>query len=449
MNSDQLKPFTDGNGPDISTSKENAPSPLELVIEDVDYGQFIYEPSEDLESQESEPVRDVTFSSGVNKKTSFHRKLTFIRSNSGINRYLSRVSDHPERDTTLERQDEERLYRAMEDAGRHALGIVAISAWVMDEKTGMLKRPPGAWWRDPSFVPNDIIALARIEDPSRTDYLPPVPAIAGVGLEGDRFVNGRDQSQVSIRSFRRAHSSGSGLYSFGDNDKPHWARKHMIWRDLQTLLEDPDTAKGPRLECLVRAGLGKASAVNLEISGHKIMVIYFARRHTSESILTSIENQECLHRSANVISYIIASSHARKACEVSRLLLRRNAKQKFIYNLLTHKASINGTKAQTNMLTPLPEIKSTSLMENEMWIHNFQNFKCRLQRYVHKFLGGDLQSPPALSWSQCFVTLVGCFFGLLVLSAFNEFAIKLSDRNYELLIGPFGKCVVVLNCCIT
>jgi hypothetical protein len=93
-----------------------------------------------------------------------------------------------------------------------------------------------------------------------------------------------------------------------------------------------------RLMCLVKAGMGKVAAVELTISGHHIMVIYFARRH------------KCLQRSANVIASIVTMPYARKACEATQLLLLKSVTHKFKRNLLEHRGTRNPTTSTASQL---------------------------------------------------------------------------------------------------
>jgi hypothetical protein len=238
----------------ISENKEEAaaaPAPATEQVDEYAYGQFAYElseKSEDLEAGEEPEHRGqggVTFSGNTvtAPKTGFLQKLTSScdsddkksskaklfrnlprapnsfneqdkKSHFSINRYLSTVSDHPERKRHLEENDAHRLYNAMADAGQHSLGVVAMSVWILNEKTGKLESPPGAWWREPSFVPDDSEALARLEDTSRADYLPLTSIPPGVGIAGERWANTNKESTgvtsiMSLNKLRKLTNSST------------------------------------------------------------------------------------------------------------------------------------------------------------------------------------------------------------------------------------------------
>jgi CBS-domain-containing membrane protein len=43
-----------------------------------------------------------------------------------------------------------------------------------------------------------------------------------------------------------------------------------------------------------------------------------------------------------------------------------------------------------------------------------------------------------MKMGECFYTILGCFVGLLILSIINEIAIKMTDDELNLILGPFG-----------
>ena len=61
-----------------------------------------------------------------------------------------------------------------------------------------------------------------------------------------------------------------------------------------------------------------------------------------------------------------------------------------------------------------------------------------IRTWCHKCCGGNLQVPPAMTSRQAIWTTFGAFCGLLVVSSLNEYYKILSNKEYFLLLGPFG-----------
>ena len=81
--------------------------------------------------------------------------------------------------------DERRLQNSVREAGEHSLGVDAITVFCLDEDTGRLVHAKGGWWRSSNMESTaennnqQKEALARLEDSTREDYVPPNPVIPG------------------------------------------------------------------------------------------------------------------------------------------------------------------------------------------------------------------------------------------------------------------------------
>mmetsp|Transcript_46717 Transcript_46717/g.69083 ORF Transcript_46717/g.69083 Transcript_46717/m.69083 type:complete len:534 (+) Transcript_46717:254-1855(+) len=340
--------------------------------------------------------------------------------------------------------DEKRLAKAVQYAGEYAFGIIGVEVWVLDEDSGMLVRPNGGWWVN-SAMESEI--LHRLEDSSHPKYVPLDPIIPGEGLAGELWA----ESFSSVHPWSR--TTGNRAHERGEDSSPshpqnhHEHRRHwmpwmdfnrMVWRDLHSLQEDPDTAKGLRLALQEEAGFGLSAGIKFHTKfGYKGIVVYFSRSTVCKSKLSSTENDTYLQHAADLIGATFSLTESRRASVASKNRQFSGTCRKFRRNLIA---------SMKDPLTEDPEdesMQSNYCSEKRYQAAGTCNKLSKkalksIKRWGHKCLGGRLQPPPSMPLTQSLWTLAGCFFGLLVLSTMNECAKTFSDGDYFLLMGPFG-----------
>jgi len=243
---------------------------------------------------------------------------------------------------------------------------------------------------------------------------------------------GTPNSRVSALLFSRSHDSRlrlgmlpsvesrpaavlhSPTQTEGSARNGRQRRGAILWRDIHSLVVDPDIAKTPRLSSLETAGLGLAAGVHFDVGGHSGMVIYFARSEINTDILTALPNQVYMIRMAELIGAVVASTDARRAAVALKL------------------GDHEG----------MPNIR---ISDEPSSYRSNSEVVCvqRIRMWLQKCKGGDLQIPPSLSLAQSFWTAFGAFSSLILLSGANEFIIKGSNDKYFLLMGPVGALVTL------
>mmetsp|Transcript_26138 Transcript_26138/g.62763 ORF Transcript_26138/g.62763 Transcript_26138/m.62763 type:complete len:168 (+) Transcript_26138:366-869(+) len=164
----------------------------------------------------------------------------------------------------------------------HPLLQISVEAWILSDR-GVLMRPRSAFWFDPIIVREhaDSEALMRLVDESRDDFVNPDPLAPGVGLAGaiwseldknTAFMNpiGRQsalgrQSARANRQSRRLTGGAANLFE-----------KHVVWREVEPIANDPDQPYNLRLKVAVEAGIGLAAGVKFDFHGTAGLVLYMA-----------------------------------------------------------------------------------------------------------------------------------------------------------------------------
>lgn len=343
--------------------------------------------------------------------------------------------------------DEERLSRAVCDAGLYAHGIIGVEVWELDQDDGLLRIPRGGRWRHPYLNESD--DLERLENEAHPQYTPASPCMPGVGLAGNLWFE-----STGVRKLRKQSSVGRSLTNLGSfvrvqdavasgttKDRQEHQMDNIIrWRDLKSLLVDPDTAKEERLGLMYNAGFCLAAGVPFETGGSKGIVVFLARDHANQAHLLTTENQAYMVRSSDVIGSIIASVDARRASLVYKKSVSSAAFRKARRSLVSS-IDMAAKQGATSSESPFVEEEADRQLGRQTLskARQVQNeAKRRLLLWLKKCRGGDLQAPPAMTFRQAAWTWIGCFVGLLILSAMNEYAQKLSENEFLLLIGPFG-----------
>jgi hypothetical protein len=224
---------------------------------------------------------------------------------------------------------QQRLSQALSDIGEYSSGIVALEAWVINEKRTRLVRPEGAWWRDPSYKPPNHMdeelcmeSLRVLEDPTHDNYVEPTSLQPGVGIAGQLWAEKTmkiiqpGQSISAFGSFHGVASSFTGSYrrlmfkikSKSTHQVPTFLEEALIWRGLNFMASDPDLIPDSRLKIFLDAGIGQVAGVPFELPYSQGILLFFSKADTKMEMLQDMRNVEYLKRSASVIGSILALS---------------------------------------------------------------------------------------------------------------------------------------------
>ncbi|CAB9513257.1 HPP family [Seminavis robusta] len=360
--------------------------------------------------------------------------------------------------------DEQRLARAVRDAGEFSFGVVACEVWALEDDK--LVRLNSGWWHNTIVYQNnmaledlateqpnpitlgvDLPGILWAETVQQGTSAPPLPHNTQAIIKPSGSSGFFAHTFPSVENFMHLHTPSTNSYS-----NPH----ALTWRDLVSIQEDPDSAKTDRLGKLIEAGLCAATGVPYHVRDHRGIVIYYARSHKTTHLLSNLANDAYLRASAEMIGHTAAFAEMRRASVESRRRQTLDASDRFKRNLLDfHKnvqegnASNDVNVADTGKLDVWDREEgkeSSSKGTDEISLDDmsppdetkWSKVLHALRIWSHKWRGGDLQVPPAMTLRQTLWTILGAFCGLLVLSSLNEYYKILSDEDYYLLIGPFG-----------
>jgi len=233
---------------------------------------------------------------------------------------------------------------------------------------------------------------------------------AKVGLPSSRGIFRRGELDNSTRSNRSRISLGRSI-----RGNEQQSRGAILWRDILSLVNDPDKSKTSRLANLQQAGVGLAAGVHFHVGGHSGMVIYFAKSDKDTDVLTELPNQVYMIRMAEIIGGVVASTDARRAAAAS-------------------KHQHTPTEDPTENLpenSPVPQPTRCGLRPIRTWLR--------------KSLGGNSQIPPSMPLTQALLTLIGAFSSLTLVSVADRFIISSFERleDVSLIIPPFGALVTL------
>jgi hypothetical protein len=428
---EHARPLTTANSDDAETLLHDIEVACDCGVHEESEAQ-----STDQADFENVTAPDSDKSSSKAEEDEHHRKR--VRK---LIRNLSSLVKDPEQISI----DEKRLFGAVRDAGKYAYGIQGVTVWLFDEDHDRLGQPSGGWWHDPSMPASE--ALDRLTDSSHPDHVPPNRVAPGVDMPGILWLESNNRKRVG--SFTRRASSTKALvrdlsnislsnFDGGVGSDPNG---DLVWRNLRSLVQDPDTAQGPRLSLLEEAGFGQATGITFHTGVNKGIVIFFAKESADEEVLHNMANVTYLRQAAHFIGAASAMSESRRASIAHKLEASKS--------LAAHENVIK-EKHEQGRLEETQRIFSDEPTTQACRCQVPQACRCqvpqacrcqvphRLRVWTTKIQGGGSQIPPPLSYRQSLWTVFGAFCSLLVLSALNEYYQYLSDGNYELLIGPFG-----------
>jgi hypothetical protein len=255
----------------------------DIVAASNDSGDEYYYFQEDIEKYEH-PVLNSTHEEEEDRES--RAKVT--------RRYIKRLSSLVRQPKELN-IDQKRLQQATDDIGTCAYGLQAISVWLFDDENHRLCPSDGGWWYNPVLV-DQSEALERLIDSSREDHVPLSPVSPGVDIAGLLWLESNKFECVTSKMMNRVHSINQlvGVASHGSlsalrHDQPE-KNESLIWRDLRSLVEDPDTAKGPRMALLHEAGIEQATGIPFQTELHSGMVIFFAEKDVDQEVLNGHAN---------------------------------------------------------------------------------------------------------------------------------------------------------------
>mmetsp|Transcript_2095 Transcript_2095/g.2997 ORF Transcript_2095/g.2997 Transcript_2095/m.2997 type:complete len:581 (+) Transcript_2095:145-1887(+) len=357
----------------------------------------------------------------------------------------------------ITRIDDDRLKKAVNDAGEYAYGISAVETWVMEEGSGQLVRQ--AWWSKESCDSHKNLSLQRLNDTNDPDYVDRV--VPGLDLAGVLFAessivvpNASATEERSMKGSIFGRKAGTKKETFqdrmsrsfdprllsrsfdprrvislfgGNSPNRHNLKSEeeqpggIIFRDINSLLLDPDTPKTARLALLKEAGYSKAAGVSFQSGWHHGIVIFYISNVKNEEALVSIPNLLYLRRATDLVGTVVASSDARRAAHALCL------------------SEDGPSNAESKLATAERYESMSNNSSNSTCTKKYSQQLNKHMRWWHKCLGSKTsQIPPAMTWNQSAWTLFGSLWGLVWLLGVNEMIRHSTDDQLFFLLGPIG-----------
>lgn len=196
--------------------------------------------------------------------------------------------------------------------------------------------------------------------------------------------------------------------------------KGLHWRELKSVIDDPDQSHGPRTRVMYKAGLDKATGIPFSIAGHQGMIVYYAVADADSSLTTSPVHEAYLKRATQVKGAVLATIVTRRLLDA------------------VHDEVPNTPASHDTMVTEATTSPPQTLDPE----HSHQ---CRnhFVAWLKKIKGGGAQTPPCMSWSETAWTFVGSFIGSVIMYLINEAVQVVTDQQYFLISGPFGALLML------
>jgi len=235
------------------------------------------------------------------------------------------------------------------------------------------------------------------------------------------FENARNSSSNTCRPQIARSESNKLMRQFSQFNLTRNLLHHhsaLFFRDISSLLQDPDTAKTSRLSLIQDAGFTHAAGIHFNCGGVEGIVIYYTigselnQPYWAGSVHgdRTLANEFYLFRATELIGSVVACIDARRAITV---MTKRTS------------FSVLESASEDNMGSISYDTKPKITKAIKMWWS-----KCQ---------GSKLQIPPSSSWKEAFFTFVGASTSLLLLAAlYKLFTV---DAGISIALGPLSSTI--------
>lgn len=268
------------------------------------------------------------------------------------------------------------LHRSVEMYG---VGANSIYVWIAPRLV------PIATWIDPEV-------LSKVPMNERTLVQKPNDAYANVDLVGALWVT---KSSASSDAQKMDPKRRRGR----DNNRLQRSRGGLHWRELSSVINDPDQSSGLRTEAMYNAGLEKATGIKFNVYELKGMVVYYSNAGADEKILMDPATETYMCQVVNMKASLLAAVETRR-------------------NAMAIVPDASEPKQSDTDATSLPS--PTAIAEE---LHsNFHGDKIgkHLRTWLEKTAGAGAQIPPCFSWTESCWTAVGTFIGCILIALLNK-----------------------------
>lgn len=336
------------------------------------------------------------------------------------------------------------LQQSIEEAGIWTPQCAMVELWVWNDESSHLHLKGS--WLDPILHKENCCGskcpLCMLKDPSCDDYVPGVPVAPGEGLPGllwsdlspgntmdhhhhhHWFWTPRARTRYDVSSSHHTAVSLSSIGTSASTTTLH--RKHLRWRELQAIAHDPHQPWNPRL--LTIAGIPDANyvtAVPFRAQDAAGMVIFVCR---GESLAFATEHNENYIMST---AQLIGSTYAIRRPWLTVVKEKRTEIKHALDRLKHH----FGENCLESIVSNDGDDDSVDWKEISLCRLVLSDIRQRVQQVATKAKGAGMHPPPAMSWKESFLTFVGVFWTLLILTKTNHGMMAWFGSEYEIVLG--------------
>ncbi|KAK1739795.1 HPP family transmembrane protein [Skeletonema marinoi] len=350
--------------------------------------------------------------------------------------------------------------------------------------------PQEADYNSPNYNPSARDAFERLTVTTRLDYCSKNATDPGVGVAGALWSESNNSSVLSTGALAVVQS---GVQTLSDkiSDKLHLhisdplnrsirgmvlgqdneqVSNRVLWRDINSLAEDPDQPYDERLQLFAKAGFALAAGISFNIRGFKGIVVFFANPHADMKKLSDNTNSKLIEFAAQFIGSAVA---VRVPLQNAKLLQTRRpisnwkilrvkilAVIKFqrpihVKNRGRSRSWGSPSLRRSDSFHMLRRAASVALINREESFKILSEATARLKSDVKKSVvdiqhqskvktikwwqkvqGGHASIPPSFNNTQCLWTFTGVLSTHVVLSRLACFLAR--GGQYRLVIGPLG-----------
>ena len=414
----------------------------------------------------------------------------------------------PEMMPMMQQEPMDILLQSIYSCTANIFGLYGLEIWKFDKESGRLMSTPvipphaldvrqhrrslfikritqEADYDSPSYNPAAREAFERLTETSRSDFVWKVATDPGVGVAGALWSESNSnalstvmQSGVQTFSERIFHLSqrrtirGTGATTAAahlNHENEQASSSRVLWRDINTLAEDPDQPYDERLQLFARAGFSLAAGMSFDIQGFKGIVVFFANPHADVKKLRDSTNSQLIEYAAHFIGSAAAVQvplQNARLLRTRRPIINWNILRVKILAVIRFQRPIHvrmrgrsrswgsPTLRKSDSFKLLRRAASVALINREESFKILSEATARLKsdvkrgvvdiqhqskvktiKWWNKVQGGHAEIPPPFNATQCLWTFMGVFSTHAVLSKLCYFIAK---GEYRLVLGPLG-----------
>mmetsp|Transcript_26092 Transcript_26092/g.54952 ORF Transcript_26092/g.54952 Transcript_26092/m.54952 type:complete len:709 (-) Transcript_26092:56-2182(-) len=330
----------------------------------------------------------------------------------------------------------------------------------------------------PDFNSEARDAFERLTDPCRLDHIYPSNTRPGVGLAG--LLWSEASTSNAMKAVRNGVQSIRGVPSirrFTSEIKETLkeSNDHIVWREVNTLAQDPLQPYDERLQLYANAGFSLAAGIPYDIHGSRGIIIFFANPHMNHKILRCDTNSRLIQFASQLIGASVAVHEPLREAELmksvrpvqnwrrlrtkimafirfQRPLMKKRRRDRsnsfspqmrrsnsFHLGLRKVRSFVAGGMRREMSFRMMCEVTTRVKKDIATSVNDAQYaLKARGMKWWRKIHGGNAGIPPPFNLIQCVWTFIGSMTTHAILSWMNEAIAARSAGELTLIFAPLG-----------